>query len=137
DIQFEGDREDQSLHIYAQMIPFKSGRVVAADIDGEQLLIHEQLHFNITEYHARLFRKEAIAIDHDKLTNNDLQRLGKKYLNKIGAMQSLYDKESKHNTDWPQQRYWELHVAGLLRETVYYANPNLYSYQAFLGGSTP
>src|SRR5690606_11856067 len=61
DIQFEGDREDQSLHIYAQMIPFKSGRVVAADIDGEQLLIHEQLHFNITEYHARLFRKEAIA----------------------------------------------------------------------------
>lgn len=137
DIQFEGNREDQSLRIYAQMIPHKSGRVVTEELETEQLLIHEQNHFNITEYNARLFRKEAIAIGRENLTNNDLQRLGKKYLAKIDAMQDRYDKESNHNTEWPKQRYWELHIAGLLRETAYFADQDLYTYQEFLGGSTP
>ncbi|MCB0464657.1 MAG: hypothetical protein KDC78_03125 [Aequorivita sp.] len=137
DIQFEGNREDQYLHIYAQMIPHKSGRVVTEAQETEQLLIHEQNHFNITEYFARLFRKEVIAIGKEKLTNEDLQRLGKKYLAKIDAMQDRYDKESKHNTAWNAQRYWELHIAGLLRETAYYANQDLYSYQEFTGGPTP
>ncbi len=137
DIQFDGNREEQYLRIYAQMIPYRSGRVVKEELDTEQLLIHEQNHFNITEYHARLFRKEAIGIGIEKLTNAELQRLGKKYLAKIEAMQVRYDNESKHNTEWPTQRYWELHIAGLLRETAYYANEDLYSYQTFLGGPTP
>lgn len=137
EIQFEGNREDQSLRIYAQMIPHKSGRVIKEKTETDQLLIHEQNHFNITEYHARLFRKEAITIGKDKLTNKDLQHLGKKYLAKIAIMQDRYDNESKHNTEWPEQRYWELNIAGLLRETAYYTNENLYSYQEFLGSSTP
>lgn len=119
------------------MIPFKSGRVLNEESDMKQLLIHEQLHFNITEYHARLFRKEAIGIGKEKLTNEDLQRLGKKYLEAINSMQDKYDKESKHNTEQHKQRYWELHVAGLLRETAYYANQDLYSYQEFLKETTP
>lgn len=135
-IQFEGKREEQYLHIYAQMIPSKSGRVLDEDLEMEQLLIHEQLHFNITEYHARLFRKEAIGIGKEKLTNEDLQRLGKKYLEGIDSMQDRYDKESKHNTEMHKQRYWELYVAGLLRETAYYANQDLYSYQEFLKETT-
>src|SRR5690606_10896733 len=102
------------------------------ELEMEQLLIHEQLHFNITEYHARLFRKEAIGIGKEKLTNEDLQRLGKKYLEETNTMQDRYDYQSKHNTDQNKQRYWELHVAGLLRETAYYANEDLYSYQEFL-----
>lgn len=136
DIQYEGSREDQFLHIYAQMIPHRSGRVIKDDTDTEQLLIHEQNHFNITEYHARLFRKEVVEIGREKLTNSTLKSLGKKYLEQIGAMQDRYDRESKHNIEWPAQRYWELHIAGLLRETAYYTNQDLYTYQAFLGGST-
>lgn len=136
DIQFEGNREDHSLRIYAQMIPHKSGRVVSGDEETEQLLIHEQNHFNITEYNARLFRKEVIAIGKDKLTNQDLQNLGKKYLRRIDRMQDMYDRESEHNTIWPKQRYWELYVAGLLRETAHYAEEDIYQYQEFTGGDT-
>lgn len=136
DIQFEGNREDNSLRIYAQMLPHQSGRVILEEMETEQLLIHEQNHFNITEYHARLFRKEAIAIGKEKLTNGDLQRLGKKYLKKIGNMQMLYDKESDHNLIMPKQRYWELYIAGLLRETAYYSEEDIYQYQEFTGGNT-
>lgn len=132
DIQFEGNREDQYLHIYAQMIPHRSGRVVQEDAETEQLLIHEQNHFNITEYHARLFRQEVVEIGRKKLTNDDLKRLGKKYLDQEAVMQITYDKESKHNTEWVNQRYWELYIAGLLRETAYYTNQDLYTYQRFL-----
>lgn len=132
DLQFEGSRKEGYLNIYAQMIPHQSGKVVKEGIETEQLLIHEQNHFNITEYNARLFRKEAVAIGRDKLTNEDLQRLTKKYLKNMDRMQDRYDNESKHNGEWPKQRYWELHVAGLLRQTAYYANQDIYSYQEFL-----
>lgn len=131
DIQFEGNREDNSLRIYARMLPHKSGRVSDGIEDMDQLLIHEQLHFDITEYNARLFRKEAISIGKEKLTNHDLQRLGQKYLKQIGIMQTRYDKESQHNMVMPQQRYWELYVAGLLRETATYAEEDIYNYQQF------
>ncbi len=135
-IQFEGNRDDKSLRIFAQMIPHLSGRVIEDETDMEQLLIHEQNHFNITEYYARLFRKEVISIGEENLTNSDLQRLGKKYLEKINVMQDVYDRESKHNTEWQKQRYWELHIAGLLRETAYFAEENLYHYQDFLEEET-
>ncbi len=137
DIQFEGDREKHSLRIYARMLPYRSGRVASAERETEQLLIHEQNHFNITEYHARLFRKEVIAIGKEKLTNEDLQSLGKKYLAKIDKMQDLYDRESEHNTLWPKQRYWELYIEGMLRETAQYAEEDIYQYQEFGGGETP
>ena len=51
-IQFEGSREANSLRIYAQMIPHLSGKVIEDETDLDQLLIHEQNHFNITEYYA-------------------------------------------------------------------------------------
>jgi hypothetical protein len=137
EIQFEGNREEKYLNIYAQMIPHKSGRVEGADVESEQLLLHEQYHFNITEYYARLFRKEAIGIGIENLTNDELQRLGKKYLKAEDLMQIRYDSESKHNTEWPAQRYWELYIEGLLRETAYYANQDLYSYQEFFEEATP
>ncbi|MCG2419337.1 hypothetical protein K8089_09910 [Aequorivita sp. F47161] len=137
DIQFEGNRADKYLNIYAQMIPHKSGRINEADIESDQLLIHEQHHFNITEYYARLFRKEAIGIGIENLTNNELQRLGKKYLEAERLMQLQYDDESKHNTQWPAQRYWELYIDGLLRETANYSNQDLYSYQDFYKQDSP
>lgn len=136
DIQFEGNREDNSLRIYAQMLPHQSGRVPLHETKSEQLLIHEQNHFNITEYHARLFRKEAIAVGKEELTNDDLQRLGKKYLKRIALMQTMYDKESDHNLNMTKQRYWELYIAGLLRETAYYSEEDIYQYQEFTKGNT-
>lgn len=136
DIQFEGDRNDGFLNIYARMIPHKSGRVMFGDSKSDQLLIHEQNHFNITEYHARLFRKEVLAIGLKELTNEDLQTLGKKYMRLQNQMQDLYDKESQHNTMHSKQRYWELHIADLLRETALYVEEDLYKYHNFIGGPT-
>ncbi len=137
DIQFEGNREDQSLRIYARMLPHRSGRVAFREDENDQLLVHEQNHFNITEYHARLFRKEVVAIGKENLSNEDLQYLGKKYLGRIEQMQALYDQESEHNTLMPKQRYWELYVEGLLRETTYYSEEDIYQYQEFTNGETP
>ena len=137
DIQFEGNRDDNFLRIYARMLPQRSGRVVSGDdIYAQQLLIHEQYHFNVTEYFARLFRKEVIGIGKKNLTNDDLQHLGKKYIQKANEMQNLYDKESAHNTVKSKQRYWELHIAGLLRETAYYAEEDIYQYQEFVDDDT-
>lgn len=133
-IQFEGDRANKSLQIYAEMSPSRSGKVKNAEND--QLLTHEQNHFNITEYHARLFRKSVIAIGRDNLSNSDLQKLGKKYTTQHDEMQVQYDKESDHNRNLDRQKYWESYIAGLLRETAYYAEEEIYNYQKFTHDKT-
>lgn len=48
--------------VYAFMDPNRSERLHDSML-GEQVLIHEQYHFNITEYHARLLRKDIVTID--------------------------------------------------------------------------
>ena len=70
------------------------------------------------------------------MTNKDLQRLGKEYLDRHERMQIQYDKESEHNAMWDKQKYWELYIAGLLRETAHYVEEDIYKYQDFTDGNT-
>lgn len=133
-IQFKGDRDARSLRIYAEMIPSRSGKIKHAE--HNQLLLHEQNHFNITEYHARLFRKRVIAIGSENLSNSDLQTLGKEYTAQDDEMQLQYDKETDHNRDWDRQKYWEVYIAGLLRETAHYDEEDIYHYQEFTNEKT-
>lgn len=116
--------------VYAYMSPSKSDRLNDSLISN-QLLIHEQYHFNITEYYARLLRKEIVKIGEDKLTIVDIQSLYDKYELKRDSVHDLYDSISDHNVKYHEQRYWELKIDELLRETAYYEMPNLYHYNSF------
>ncbi len=116
--------------IYAYMSP-KISEKLNDSLLGPQLLIHEQYHFNITEYYARLLRKAIIQIGSDELTIDDIQRLYQKYELKRDSLQDVYDSISDHNVKRYEQRYWELKIDKSLRETAYYKIPNLYHYYNF------
>ncbi len=120
---------DKNL-VFAIMYPEYSNRTSDAHT-SEQLLIHEQYHFNITEYHARLLRKKLVDRGEKQLSPSNI----KYYLNDINdrliQMQEDYDNESDHNGETEGQRYWELKIDDLLRQTAYYANPDLESYYNF------
>ncbi len=121
--------EDNSL-VYAFMDPNQSERLKDSILDT-QLLKHEQYHFNITEYHARLLRKEIVKKGLDNISSGTLQDLYDKFDLQRAKMQREYDEVSEHNTNFQKQRYWELKIDDLLRQTAYYKNPNIFSYYDF------
>lgn len=116
--------------VYAYMNPNKSGRLKDSVFDI-QLRIHEQYHFNITEYHARLLRKDIVEIGEKNLTKSKIRFLYNKYEKQRENMQERYDRISNHNVETEKQRYWELKIDDLLRKTSYYKNLDIYSYYDF------
>lgn len=120
-----------SSNVYAFMEPMYSEKLHDSVLD-DQLLIHEQYHFNITEYHARLLRKAIINIGKDDISESKLKQLYNKYSEELGRMQDLYDSITDHNVDQPNQRYWELKIDDLLRQTANYENTDIYAYNNFL-----
>ncbi len=119
--------------IVSLMNPNESERVMPNDSINsyQQLLIHEQYHFNITEYHTRLLRRAVVAEGEKKLTKSRLKSLFKNYEKEKNVMQDKYDNISEHNVNYEKQRFWELKIDDLLRQTEYYKNPDLYSYYDF------
>ena len=130
---YDVDIDNKHFKVYAYMNPNKSGHKKNDTIGSNQLLIHEQYHFNITEYCARRLRKDLVALGEDDLTQTKLEDLVDKYSTLRDSLQFVYDTESQHNIVQEKQRYWELYIDGLLRETAYYENDDIYTYQAFTG----
>ncbi|AXT49358.1 hypothetical protein D1818_00430 [Aquimarina sp. BL5] len=126
--------EDNPL-VYAFMDPNQSERLKDSVLDP-QLLKHEQYHFNITEYHARLLRKQIVKKGEENISTSTLQELYDMYDKERAKMQSEYDEISEHNANTQKQRYWELKIDDLLRQTAYYNDPNIYNYYDFTKRST-
>ncbi len=84
------------------------------------LLKHEQVHFDITEYHARLFRKDITNYRFQSFATvaNEVTALFNKRFKQYDAMQNLYDKETNHSKNREAQAQWNEKVADLLNNTA-------------------
>ena len=121
--------------VYAYMDPDESERLADSMLD-DQVLIHERYHFNITEYHTRLLRKEIVKLGKDKINNKTLNALFIKYYSKNKLMQIAYDSITDHNLITEKQRYWEMKIDDLLRQTAYYQNSDIRSYLQYNQGTS-
>ncbi len=97
--------------VYSFFNPHNSWVVPTSKSD--YLLAHEQLHFDITELHARKLRKA--------LSNVKMQQLGKDpktFLNSLyskfekerSAMQQKFDRESNHSMNKEAEAKWQIFV---------------------------
>lgn len=84
----------------------------------DRLLGHEQGHFDLKEYHARLMRKAAA--DHQgvcPLTAEGFSRFDA-MIDSIGRIerttQARYESESNHGLDLPGQEKWAAEIASLI-----------------------
>ena len=93
----------------------------------DALLKHEQLHFDITEYHARLLRKELLntVFKKPQTVGKTITKLFNQQIKKWKKMQDAYDKETKHSTVVDKQAEWESNVANYLSETEEFSEPVL------------
>jgi hypothetical protein len=77
---------------------------------NDHLLKHEQLHFDISELHARKLRKILANVDASKV-NKDSKEYLNAFYEKIdkerGDMQNAFDKESNHSLNTEAELKWQ------------------------------
>jgi hypothetical protein len=74
------------------------------------ILSHEQLHFDITEWHARKFKQQISAL---KISENLVKNLDSLYKNinsDLRTMQNLYDSETDFSRQTEAQAKWQEQV---------------------------
>ncbi|WP_081212082.1 DUF922 domain-containing protein [Salegentibacter sediminis] len=88
--------------------------------EDEYLLGHEQLHFDISELHARKLRKAIDEYEPDRNIRRDLNTLYEKIEKDRVAMQNLFDAETKHSTNKEAEAGWRKFVKEVLSKLSAY-----------------
>lgn len=102
-----GDEVDFAYEVYSFFIP--EGSWVKNGKASSNLLAHEQLHFDITELHARKLRKELKKFN--ATGSKDMKKALADIYQKIDAerkaMQEQYDRETNHSQRENLQKEWQ------------------------------
>lgn len=95
--------------------------------NSDNLLRHEQLHFDITELVTRKMRKKFLLLKPSDWKN--ARELVKKYFYEEEKERELinkkYDLETDHGTISSKQKEWEIKIAKELKELETYSSPNV------------
>lgn len=93
---------------------------VKPDEKSVSLLAHEQLHFDITELHARKLFKAFEAYVEMRNIRVDLQRIYSKIKSKHKKMQAHYDQDTNHGLDKVAQGKWREKIDAALKKLQEY-----------------
>lgn len=89
--------------------------------ESPHLLKHEQLHFDISELHARQFRKSLSQFETSKNIKADLNRLYRQHEQERLQMQRRFDQETKHSMNKEAQVNWETYIQKQLKKLATYS----------------
>jgi hypothetical protein len=95
---------------------------------SNELLKHEQLHFDIAELISRKIRKTLSSYTSYNLnaTSLFLKETNKRYYHfELDSINFAYDEETNHSIIHEKQKEWELKITKELRELDAYANPKV------------
>ncbi len=108
--KIEGKNVSLEFEVRSEFYPQLSWKKDLKEND-EQLLQHEQLHWNISELFARILRKEFDNYQPTRNYKNEISKIFKKVENNRQIMQNRYDKETNHGLKLTQQREWQTYVS--------------------------
>lgn len=89
--------------------------------DPEYLLDHEQLHFDISELHARKLGKILSEYEPGRTVRLDLRQIYNKMESERIAMQKQFDKETQHSENHDAEMAWRKKIAQELKSLEAYA----------------
>ncbi|MEN8250292.1 MAG: hypothetical protein ABFS32_15265 [Bacteroidota bacterium] len=104
-------RKDK-IKVVSQFHPCRSF-VYNRDLFAEKLLTHEMYHFHITEYFARLIRKEIANSLSDQQAIH-VRSIKQKHLEQERELQFQYDDETYHGYIYGKQLEWQEKIDSLL-----------------------
>lgn len=83
---------------------------------NDHILKHEQGHFDISELHARMLRKNLDEKQFSKGVKPEIERIYQQVEQKRRAMQTKFDAESDHSRNIKKEAYWQQFIAQQLAE---------------------
>lgn len=87
------------------------------------VLQHEQLHFDICELYGRKFYREILRLKKkNQLSEKSLERLYNSMVKEYDAYQDLYDAETGHSTKTMKQLEWNNRISADLNALSAFAN---------------
>ena len=96
-------------HFYPDKSWYKSEQV------NDTILMHERLHFDITEWHARQLRFQMSNLETSQDIEKKLDSLYYEISQTLRKTQSQYDLESDHSRNLENQLVWQKKVAEELK----------------------
>lgn len=111
-----------STEVKAHFYPEKSW--YKPELANDHILGHEQLHFDITELHARKFRQEISMLKTTSSIKSDLKQLHKKINIELALMQDNYDNETNYSRRHDMQTNWKVYVTEELQKLASYKSVN-------------
>lgn len=105
-LDYNKKQDTAIIDIISYMDPKKSSK--RKDASGDYLLRHEQLHFDICEWYARMLRKEISLLKcAPELLAKNVIKLYDKLTKEQSNTQRLYDKETRHSLNKEKQAEWD------------------------------
>jgi hypothetical protein len=109
---------EYSAFVDAQFYPDKSWYI--KERADSIILDHERLHFDITELHARKFRKRIALSKFDLRISDQMERIHTAINDELRQMQQKYDQETNHSQHIPKQKEWQQYIKLELEKLAYY-----------------
>ena len=89
---------------------FQEGKV------NQHILNHEQAHFDISELHARILRKNLAGQKFSKKVKSEIDAIYRQVEQKRRAMQVKFDAETDHSRNVEKEIIWEKQIATQLAD---------------------
>ena len=105
---------DFSTTVEAHFYPNKSWYL--KEKGNTYILGHEQLHFDITELHARMFREQLTQLVVNQNVKGQMQRLHTTINEALAQTQKRYDLQSNHSMNVAAQKKWEAFIQEELKK---------------------
>jgi len=87
------------------------------------VLEHEQLHFDICELYGRKFYREVVKLrKSNRLTEKSLEKIYNELVEEYNDYQDIYDAQTGHSTKTMKQLEWNNRVAADLNSLAHFAN---------------
>ena len=103
--RYSTGRIEYNFDVTAHFYPEKSWYVKAHVTDIT--LAHERLHFDITELHARKFRKMVESTNFSNNIDAEMDAINIKLNEALSKMQHKYDLETNHSRNGDKQVVWQ------------------------------
>jgi len=88
----------------------------------DQLLQHEQLHFDITELYTRKFREELKKMTFTDNVKAEIKAVYKRITKEKVLFQEKYDTETDHSKNEAAQKRWQLNIESELQKRMDFAS---------------
>ena len=83
---------------------------------NDHILKHEQLHFDISELHARKLRKRLSKLSDEMVTKEKIKKIYNAVEGERRSMQAAFDFESDHSINKKEEQKWQQNIKKLLQQ---------------------